>query len=295
MRSVSLPLGSPVAVGLPAGSKWLRIINEPLIFELSQGTQQQTLLNDSPPAIAVVGGWNGPPSCQVFDLVVPAFRSVVVPVPENSTGLYLLADPTAIQVGRTLLASYSGATVTVLLDTSDSSLPAWPDYGLQTSVYRAPMWSYDVSGLLLAPRETPFLLDQMYDNPNYTGTWRPSVAPSGSQTGHQAAAADTIYDTNVGTFPLDVDAGHMLALVKRVYISVSAATTIVLGGPGLTVGSPGVNEIARIAFPAAGIQLVDFGPEGVSIDAFYKKGILSGDWMWYSTAAATVDLTLILG
>ena len=125
---------------------------------------------------------------------------------------------------------------------------------------------------------------------------RPLVVPSVADVVTVATAINTLFSMvgprfflTTGGVTAQIEA--KLRTLNRIIVSVSGPTLVVIGGSTLTVGSPGVNEIARLRFPAAGIQVLEY--DGAHVQEL--DGGDGGNWQAYTSAAVTFDATIIGG
>jgi hypothetical protein len=142
---------------------------------------------------------------------------------------------------------------------------------------------------IIPPSAATNVYDQGLAAANYPPHFRPHMAPSQPATAHLTPAAiNTLYAlqgqlwSGVGQLNVQV--------LKRLWISASIGCLLVIGGPGLTVGSPGAQEIIRYKFFAAGSQTFEFD-EGMELSPFAT----SGAWKYYVDTVSVLELTALLG
>lgn len=154
----------------------------------------------------------------------------------------------------------------------------------------------DANDQLWPPSDRPVVVDQA----RWWGGWlhtRPIVVPSIADTLTIATAANTLFDFVGPQAVLVVDDPPSYDLergrfVHEITVSVSAATLVVIGGAGLTIGSPGAQEVIRWRAAAAGSQRFSF-PGGMRVGA--PNDTNGAKWRAYTSAPVTLDATIIGG
>ncbi len=119
---------------------------------------------------------------------------------------------------------------------------------------------------------------------------RPNVAPFGTGSGHWAPG-DTAAHPAVLSGP---QGQNWNRAVRTVFISMSAAATLVIGCSTIIAGQVSSGELIRFKAPAAGVFTFDFGKEGI------LPGVLgsSGDGRilyWTDTGGLVVDILVVHG
>lgn len=292
MRRINLPRGKTVGIGV-AGSGSILIINNPSL-EYPEGANPKAL----PLGSYILGAFDAQPFAEAAraDLTIPPWTEAEVPIPAGVTTLYLVApsDPAAfpwVPAGPNAGPGDAFAYYALL------AVPAAP--GLRRSPHGWPLGVGGVVGVdafynSIVPEPSTPVYDQQFEGAGNNNQWRPILAASLVDTFHQVTVAGTLYALMgnqivwdyVGTAPPG------WRVIHRLYISASAATLVVWGGAGLTVGSPGAQEYGRVAMPAAGIQMVDYGPAGILLGSLNET---TGIGKIYASAAVTLDVTVVGG
>lgn len=284
MQRLALLSGQGVPIGNGNGSPTLVILNDPWLDWTAAGSPTQSKNTQS---YLLVGFNTVPLEPMQADVVIPPFHRAVIRVPPGIPAVYIVVptDPASVDFGSASNPFCFFEWSAVPAEASRlEPMPTW-----------WPLAQVGSAGIQLSPADARGNLWPAYPWPVYDqSTWpatslrhmRPHLAPSNTQTMHQATVANTIY-TFAG---LNGNGAGSWVVLKRMYVSVSAAALFVLGLNGLGVGSPGAQEVARLAFPAAGIQVLEFD-EGINL----SLNNLNLAWQWYASAAVTVDLTAIQG
>jgi hypothetical protein len=272
----------------------LHVLNDPmLLFSRVGELTSDYVLRLSGSAVLV--GFDRVPTIDSYEMAVPPFMEACFAVPASVSNVYLAVTGaldgsktffnfgTAAQTHliewlecgtspffRQVVHPVLGKSTSALLGANDNGNKVWP------AMPQTPLLDQQIFGV-----GVPFL--------------RPKIAPSVADTVHQVTAANTLFNfTGVNNVLNNAARANQqdihFNVVQRIYVSVSAPCLFVLGGPDLTVGTLGVDEIVRWAFAAAGGQVFDFG-EGMNTQALSTGGA----WRAYTSAIVTLDATVIAG
>lgn len=317
MRQYSLVPGAVALPIAPAGPT-LYIVNHPGLFPLDQSKTTPTALTGLPVPATVFVGFGSSPTPNNFDAVVPPFSQATIAVPPFVSTVYLYAaiiqdalmgqgnslNAALVAVGW-LATPLPAAIVPFTLPPLATGAVAGGGGG---DLYVRPVAAVDQGGMVWLPTYEAPVLDQAggqaaQDGFTYSPRLRPRIAPSAVDTIHKAVALNTLttliggWDGGAGFLvvpsSIRLDAGPT-RLLFRVKVAVSAACTVVIGGPQLTVGAPGAQEAGRLVFAAAGSDVLDYGPGGLDIRVFPPVAG-AAPWQFYATAAVTVDATVLGG
>ena len=280
----------------------LHVVNQPTLAQARSG---ETLAGYTARVWggAVLVGFDQVPTVDNFDLVVPPFADAVAVVPE------IVQDCVFVYLSSTVIGNGPAPNnaIDVLVDWPADGLP-----GIRPVAQALPtpvpgdggpsphmILGTDYNGGVWAPAPAAVILDQQLGvvvggggpiNPHL----RPKIAPSLGSTFRVASAINTLFAINDQRGMLHAQGAALnsyFQVVHRLIVSVSAATLFVVGNPDLAVNAAGnSNEIARVAFPGAGTQVIEFG-EGIEV--YQTTG--GGTWMAWTSAAVTVDITVIWG
>jgi hypothetical protein len=285
VRQITLPaFDTPKEVGV--GGKTLVLLNAPAIDYGFASTGY----NPVPQAI-IVGVSGAADSVAASALVVPPYHRAVLPVPDGAS-VWLAApnNPGAQPYGP------PSFPYVLYVDWSDLRLPAdlqplhlgpWSSAAATRTLY-GQVWDAGLNVWL--PQPPSFYYDEAMGGGG--AGLRPQVGVSLPVSMHAALAANTL--TPIPGWPaISASAFQTIPVVKRITISMTAAGLFVVGGYGLTVGSPGFREAGRATLQAGAPFTFEFGPEG--IPAVYGGVGANTTWQVYSVPGGTVDLTAYLG
>ncbi len=292
LQVYSLIEGQDKIIGV--GGRSLRVVNHPAAQYTAPGPASGILKGQ-----IILVGFGITPGPSNYDALIPPFSEAVINVPENTPNVHLLVLSHVTTPGSTW--------ATTPVRTSDQ-LPVgveWLPIAVKGSLrplnISGPL-PVEQAGELVIPTDgwgsffPPVPPEHVYDQALGTPVaphMRPRLGPSMTGVLHQATAANTVFaftEAHDG-YPLASNIAKVI-VVKRIWLSVNAATLVVIGLQGLTVGSPGVGEIWRGSFPAAGIQVIDFD-EGVEFNVNQGNGGNVGAWQAYTSAAVTLDATIL--
>lgn len=300
MQQIALNGGGPPLRIARAGST-LHIVNDPLLLiarsiALNTPESSSSIINRMGISVLLVG-FDRVPSIDSYDMAIPPFVDACFAVPDSVSNVYLGLSAATYDGGHPFFVG-GGASNTFLVE--------WPDYGepffrrIEQSVLGGAgigqILASDFQGGLWQPApQTPLLDQQLYGAPSFPAFMRPKLAPSVVDTIHQVTAANTKFAfaglKGVLTAPAVLDPKDTrFSVCHRIIVSVSVACLFVIGAPNLAVGSPGVGELGRLAFAAAGTQTLEFG-EGIMV----QQSFGGGTWQAYTSVIATVDATVIGG
>lgn len=300
--ATQLLLGPPVGVGVQGQS--VVIINDPTLLDSASlpvlafgsnvsGEPQRPLV-----ARNVLIRFDAQPTIDAFDAQVLPHQVARIPVPPGAQTLFLVAGR-AVEIGW-----FTPATPPTEVGIGWGDEIGFPDFrptrpsllvgGNPTGVnyILGDNWGNAFTGLVP---------DAIYDR-SVRGGWphvRPRSAPNVSDTVVIAATGINTLFSMAGPRAVLTVAGVSasnpptpLRTLDRIIVSVGAACLLVIGGSSLTVASPGVNEIARLRFPAAGIQVIEFG--GAAIEGL-DGGAGPGNWQAYTSVSTTFDAMIVGG
>lgn len=219
-----------------------------------------------------------PPDCELA-LNVPATVSTVILLWESATASTVTLAPAATPI--ILEAEWLGCEVQGGLRSVRIPVPL--DQGASKYIHGRDFW-----GGLWPIASDGGLLDQGL-NFGWAPHTRPPIVPSITDTIHAVTVANTIF-TLQGPLLLLAASNTAFKVVHRIYVSVSAACLLVIGTTGLTVGSPGVEEVYRGLLQAGVPFPIEFG-EGMEVSAMGA----AGPWKAYTSVAVTLDATVIGG
>lgn len=291
MDQLTLAKGAPSSAILRTGES-LYIVNAPAFDYDSMAVNGNGVLA----GVTILVGFDHVPSIGVYDALVPPFAEAIVSVPETVQRVYLLwpsdigaqstaiPNPAAVRVNYGWLACHAPPGIRPL------------PYGrvVQAANQRL-LLTPDAVGGIWPPGEPERVLDQARGTGSGSQHTRPRLAPSILGTLHVVTVINTLFDfvDPFYGFPTAGQPGVTRALVvHRIWVSVSAATLLVIGQNNLTVGAPGNAELWRGLIPAGQALPIDFGPEGIELNVI--AGV-AGAWRAYTAAAVTVDATIMGG
>jgi hypothetical protein len=266
----------------------LHVVNDPLLVLQRVGESAATY-RDRLTGGPVLVGFDRTPTIDSFDAVVPAFHEACFAVP-SSVGRVILSFAYLSFTG-------SGATTTLqlLVEWLDCVEPFMRPIQSPLLANGTRIYASDANFNMWPQIPATPVLDQQLALSMFAPFLRPHIAPSSVDTIHQVTAANTLFSF-LGARNLLTNGAHAdnrdpaFNVVHRIIVSVSVACLFVIGGPDLTVGSPGVDELGRLAFSAAGIQTLEYG-EGLLTQAISA----GGPWKAYTSVIATLDATVIGG
>jgi hypothetical protein len=305
MQRIGVPQGTNQDIQIGRAGPTLLLVNNPAFVDEGSFLLQGQIIAAVPGAkIAfqtVFVGFDRTPSEAPggYDAILPPFSAVSLHVPGSVGTIHLLAPVSAVATWGAFPAS--GSSTPILYDWMDCEEPSGlaGQSGLPAASPNAAALSLpvDLQGFVWPPSTPGYVWDQAYWG---GGLFRPQLRPllgtAAADTIHQLTAANTLFNfTGALNFLGGLqNAPANLQVVKRIIVSVSAACLFVVGGPGLAVGSPGAQEAGRIAFAAAGTQVIDYGESGLRVDALGTSGAKQA-WQAYTSAIVTLDATVIGG
>lgn len=241
-------------------------------------------------------GFDHDPTVSNFDAHVAPYTDTVIEVPGSVVDVFF-AFPAATQPFAAKEAS-AGSSTPIRIAVEWVGCPVEP--GLRPFRPVLPIrkvnqtfgLANDRLGDVLPPGLGSPVYDQVVFGSSIGRHFRPRIAPSVADTIHVVTAAATLFNFTGGAAFLFPPGNGRVLVLHRIYVSVSVACLFVVGGQGLTVGSPGNEELGRLAFPAAGIQVIDFGPDGIELN---DMSFTAGAFRAYTSVIATVDATVIGG
>jgi hypothetical protein len=292
VQRISIPYGGVQRVGV-AGAL-IRVLNAP-VMDPSLLTDSSGSAGVGALALAtVLIGFDRVPTVGSFDAVSMPYTDHILEIPSTVTTVYL-AFPTATYLGN---GTTDAAQVYVEWPSCDSVAPGLRDVRLPltniTKLGGGMVHGVDRMGGFWQPQAATPVYDQgtAVNGFNTFTQLRPHLAPSLFDVVHVAATGVATRFDLVGANPLLTFAGSppwRWAVVKRIWLSVSAATLVVIGTQGLTVGSPGAEEVWRGLVPAGQALPIEFD-EGLSI---YHG--TPGNWRCYTAASVVLDATILGG
>jgi hypothetical protein len=248
-------------------------------------------------ATDVLVGFDRSPALGGYDGIAPAYAATTLEIPAGVREV-LLEIPGPGNVGS-LNSSLNHAQLTaqadLLVDWSSCPTPSSivPLAGLLPNSTSGNKLGHflDLFGGLYPPKlETP-VLDQAIRT--LKPTWlRPHLATSGLDPIHVVTVANTLFSM-LGPSNFLRGSATGSKVVKRIYVSVSVATLVVIGTAALTVGSPGAGEVFRGLIPAGIATLIDFGESGLEVDIDGTTG--TNGWQAYTAGAVTFDASVLGG
>jgi hypothetical protein len=282
------------AVGLPVTGQSLWLLN-------AQELEFWDVPTDVSPAIlspALIGFDRRPePKSGGYDLIVPPNSQAVFPLPDGTRVVWVAYVPSGV-LGASAVARLQAFFLPCVSSPAMTPMPSRDRSPLGVGAAHGPVRMIDFDGNLW-PRDpqTPVLFQALRSG-GVHAYLRPRIAPSQVDVLHVAATGvNTVFDFSgpqglLNSQPPDptTQIPPPVQVVHRIYVSVSAACLFVLGAPGLGVQDGDPLELGRLNFPAAGIQVLDYG-EGLEVNFPFSAGA----WQAYTSADVTLDATMIGG
>lgn len=277
MRGYFLSQDTPLQMA--RGGSTLHVVNHPAVDYVLTAFSG---LSGNAGAYVLIG-FDHVPAASNYDAIAPPFSESVIPVPDSVRQVFLVW-PSA----RAANLFVATSTLAVGIGWEDcEAAPSVRPVDLLPLPYGVQMGAFpDASSNSWQPSKWTLVLDQAQLSP-YKPHLRPVLAPSAIAVKTGLLVANTVMSMPVAVQP--TTAGYIV--LKQLIISTSGAGLVVVGTNGLTVGSPGVQEVVRINAAGAGVQPpIDFG-EGLNLQFAGQMGV----WKYYASTAITVDITAILG
>ncbi len=298
MRIYSVPNTGPSAPIGVAG-RWLIVINDPALLDASKNLSLPGGSAAQPGrqlrVRRLLVGFDAPPTVDQYDAQVPAHTLFAIPVPRTAQVVYLVGAATeelgwfqtssaVVEVGIEWSDCYTGPAITrlpgLMVPGGSGRHGLFRDFAgnVWSGLLPSTVLDQDYRGIA-APRVRPLVAAGVSDVV--------VIAASGVNVLFSMAGPRNVLAPSV----IDAATAPQLTTLHRIIVSVGAGCLVVIGGSNLTVGGPGVNEIVRMRFPAAGIQGVEFG----NADIQELCGGVGGAWQAYTSVSTTFDATIIGG
>jgi hypothetical protein len=278
---------------IPRAGRTLTIINASTLITPWLSRDVIPIAPDSFTEIDLLVGFDRTPDLANLDGIAPASAVTTLDVPTR-VGNVILNQPSRGPAGnRSLSHSSSQSGVTILVGWADCESPSSIvplGARMPNSSGSLPSHYLDAQAMTwpMSPTMPIYDLNFQGGRPNWM---RPMIAPSAVDVIHAVTAINTIFSMLGPRNWLSARTDGSSRLVHRIYVSVSAATLVVIGSNGLTVGSPGAEEIWRGLVPAGQVVPIEFG-EGMEVD---RGTNATAGWRAYTAAAVTLEASVVGG
>lgn len=292
-----LPVVVPLAVGssptkVNRNGDVLRVTNVPLGIPFTQPDSGASKALSNLSLVSIFVGFDRTPTRDAYDAIVPPYTENVIAIPASVNQVYLTVPNgfgAPANSGQLFLSPY-----TVLIEwlPCGGAAPGLHDVRLPVPVAQGASGKFahglDSGGGIWQPEAQTPVVDFAAGSNNQR-TFRPKIAPSITDIVHVAATGvATLFDfTGPNAWMVSGLTGWRV--VHRIYVSVSAATMVVIGSHGLTVGAPGAEEVWRGLVPAGVATPIEFG-EGLDVNMG-----TAGTWRCQTAVSVALDATVVGG